>query len=570
MKPAEKALFLRIFDPLRKAAIGLFAFSAGINILMLASPIYMYQIYDRVMTTRHLDTLVALSLMMLVAVFVQAVLEATRGVVFSRCGVWLERTLGPQALEKSIELSCRAGSVKSAQALRDVMTLRGLMSSGVAPFFDLPWIPLFYLVITLVHPLIGLLVLGGSAVVFAIAVINERLTAAKSKHINTAALSGIEQADAIIRNSDTVKAMGMLPAMLKQRAATTRETRAEQQAVGDISAAISASGRFARYVLQSSVLTLAAYLAIKGEVSPGGVGAVWMISSRAISPVEQLISSWRAIFNARFAWRRLTELFDRVPDAPASMNLPRPRGQLTAERLVWTPPNSNVPIVKGVAFNIEPGESVGLIGPSGAGKTSLVRLLIGSHYPTGGTVRLDGADITQINAGDRSKYFGYLSQDVELFPGTIRDNVSRFQEASDEDVIAAAQRVGAHELILALPQGYETVIGPGAIPLSGGQRQRIGLAAALFGDPALIVLDEPGSSLDSAGEAALNATLMQLKKRGVTVIIVTQRISNVALVDRLMLFQDGRIEAFGPRDQVLQKLRAPAAVADLRQGARAG
>jgi PrtD family type I secretion system ABC transporter len=529
----------------------------------------MMQVYDRVLPTRHIETLIALSVLLAAALITVAILEAVRSSVFSRYGNWVMQKLEPAALERVMEIASRAGDARSAQALRDLATVRGFLSSGgPAPIFDLPFVPMFYAILFIIHPWLGWLVVGGGLIVVALTLLTEKVTHAKTMEIGAVDIRAQEEADILVRMSDVVKSMGMMPAINETRGRAAAKLDIQRQRLSDLAGMFSAAVRFLRYALQSAVLALAALLVVQDQLTGGMMIAASIISTRAIAPVEQLIGGWRMLTGARIAWRRTLNLFQRVPAAQDSMTLPEPRGRVSGERLTWGPPGASQAIIKGMSFAIEPGEFVGIIGYSGAGKSTLLRLITGSLYPSSGAIRIDGADVNRLSAQDRARFLGYLPQDVELLTGTVRQNIARFREATDQQVTDAATRAGAHELILSLPQGYETPIGLGGVPLSGGQRQRVGLARALFGNPAVVVLDEPDASLDAVGEKALVDAIAMLRQRKVTVIVVTQRLGAVGQADRLMVVKDGMIELYGPRDAVIQKIRA-AGVQDIKPAASA-
>ncbi len=531
-----------------------FAFSAAVAVLLLASPVYMLQVYDRVLTTRHVETLLSLTLLLVAALAVLAGLDALRGLVLGRVGAVFEERATPAVLDRAVTLAARTGAGRSAQALRDVGAVRSFLAGNLTTAFDLPFVPLFQATLFLIHPAIGILVLAGSLVAFAVAVVNDRTTRRRAERANRVSAALLEEADAVVRNADVVVGMGLLGPLAERRRRLGAETDRDLDATADLGAMFTAASRFLRYFLQSAVLGLAAFLAISDQMSPGTLIAATTIASRAIGPIEQAVGMWRGVQAASFSWRRLAALFAEVPATAEPIRLPRPTGRVSVDRLVFTPAGRPA-IIEGISFDLAPGEVFGLFGPSGGGKSTLVRLLVGSLPPTGGSVRLDGAEVSAMHPADRLAHVGYLPQDVELLPGSVRDNIARFTRADDAAVIAAARAVGAHEMILSLPQGYETPIGAGGTTLSGGQRQRIGLARAVFGDPALLVLDEPNASLDSVGEAELGTALVALKAKGTTIVVVTHRLAALAVADRVMLLRGGVAEVIGPRDEVLARMR---------------
>ena len=529
---------------------------------MLAVPLYMMQVYDRVLTTGSVDTLLALTAMVAAALVVFGLLEALRGRVLARAGAWLDRELGSPVLAGAVAAALRAGGGVSAQGLRDLATVRGCLGGpGVMPLFDAPWAPVFLGIVFLVHPVLGWIGLGGALALFGCAVLNDLATRKKLAEANGAAARALNAADAAIRNADAIAAMGMLPALARRwREAGARGLRLQTSA-SDTSGSISALAKVLRFGLQVAMLGMGAWLVLGHEMSPGGMIAAAVILARGLAPVEQLITAWRALVGARTAWRRLRELMEHAPDHDGGTALPRPAGRVEADKVGYLPPGVREPVLRQVSLRLDPGEALGIVGPSGAGKTTLVRLLVGSLAPTAGHVRLDGADLTARPDADRGRHVGYLPQTVELFAGTVRDNIARLGEAEDEAVVAAAERAGAHEVILGLPGGYDTPIGEGGVPISGGQRQRIALARAVYGDPSLLVLDEPNAHLDAEGEQAMVRAVARMRELGVTVVLIAQRAGVMAQVDKILVLQAGSVTAFGPREEVLAALRRPASLA---------
>ena len=559
------AMKARRADPLKRAMAacrrvwaGVGLFSACLNGLMLAVPLYMMQIYDRVLATGSVDTLLALTVMVAAALVVLGLLDAVRGRVLARAGAWLDRELGRPVLAGAVAAAQHAGGGVSAQGLRDLATVRGYVGGpGVLPLFDVPWAPVFLAIVFLIHPLLGWIGLGGALALFGCAVLNDLSTRKKLMEANGAAARALNAADSAVRNADAIAAMGMLPALARRWREAGARGRHLQIAASDASGSISAAAKTLRFALQVAMLGVGAYLVLHHEMSAGGMIASAIILARGLAPAEQLINAWRALVGARTAWRRLRELVEHVPERDGGTALPRPAGRIGVEQVSYAPPGLHEPLIRQASFRLEPGEALGIVGPSGAGKTTLVRLLVGSLVPTAGHLRLDGADLHAWPDADRGRYVGYLPQNVELFAGSVRDNVARLGEAEDEAVVAAAQRAGAHETILALPEGYGTRIGEGGVPISGGQRQRIALARAVYGEPALVVLDEPNAHLDAEGEQALVESVVRMRERGVTVVLIAQRAGVMAQMDKILVLRAGEVAAFGPREEVLAALRRP-------------
>ena len=547
----------RAMTACRRVWVGVALFSACLNMLMLSVPLYMMQLYDRVLATRNVDTLLVLTVMVAVALVILGLLDALRGRVMVRVGGWLDRELGGLVLSGSVADALHATSGASAQGLRDLATVRGYLGSpGVMPLFDAPWAPVFLAIIFLIHPVLGWIGLGGAVVLFVCAVSNDLATRKKLVEASGESARALNAADAAIRNADAIAAMGMLPNLKRRWQETGERGHHLLASATDTSGGISAVAKVTRFGLQVAMLGVGAYLVIFNEMTPGAMIAGAIILARGLAPLEQLINSWRFFTGARVAYRRLKELVDRVSEGDGT-TLPRPAGRVDVEAVTFLPPGVREPLIRQASFSLDGGEVLGVVGPSGAGKTTLVRLIVGSLAPTAGHVRLDGADVRVWADEDRRRYFGYLPQKVELFAGTVRDNIARMGEASDEDVVAAAKLAGAHETILRLPKGYDTPIGAGGVPISGGQHQRIGLARAVFGNPALLVLDEPNAHLDAEGEQALVETVVGMRGKGTTIIMIAQRTGILVQVDKMLVLQAGAVAAFGARDEVLRKLRHP-------------
>ena len=423
------------------------------------------------------------------------------------------------------------------------------------PLFDAPWAPVFLAIIFLIHPVLGWIALGGAVVLFLCAVLNDLTTRTRLAAANDASAQALNAADAAIRNADTIAAMGMLPSLTRRWQEMGAHSRTMQDSATDVSGTVGAVAKSTRFGLQVAILGMGAYLVLLNEMTAGSMIAAAIILSRGLAPFEQLIGSWRFFTAARSAYRRLRDVVARSSDTDTGTRLPRPTGRIDVEHALYVPPGAGEPLIKRVSFALKGGEMLGVIGPSGAGKTTLVRLIVGSLAPSAGNIRLDGADVRSWPDADRGRYVGYLPQNVELFAGTVRENIARLGDADDRDVVAAAKLAGAHELVLRLPGGYDTRIGPGGVPISGGQHQRIGLARAVFGDPALLVLDEPNAHLDSEGEQALVETMGHLRERGTTIVLIAQRAGLMVQVDKLLVLRSGAVVAFGERDAVLKELQ---------------
>jgi PrtD family type I secretion system ABC transporter len=428
----------------------------------------------------------------------------------------------------------------------------------VTPLLDAPWAPIFIIALFVLHPVLGLVGLGGGVVLFGLALMNEILTKHPLKRANLAASKTHQRAEAALRNAEVIRAMGMGQGVLRLWRHDSAGTQEAQRTAGTRGGVILAVSKFARLLVQTVILGAGAWLVIRQEASAGAMFASSFLLGRALSPVENAIGTWKSLVAARLAHRRLDELVSALPDEEKGMELPRPLGELAVERLVFVPPGGDEPTLRGIGFDLAPGEVLGVIGPSAAGKSTLARLIAGTWTPTAGKVRLDGADISVWHDSGGSEHIGYLPQDIELFAGTVRDNIARLGDANPTAVIEAAKLVGLHELIMRLPRGYNSEIGEAGLRLSGGQRQRIGLARAVFGRPRLVVLDEPNASLDHEGEEALHQAIVRLKEMGTTVVMIAHRPSVLGLADKLLVLRNGSVDAYGSRAEVIAKLNAPA------------
>jgi PrtD family type I secretion system ABC transporter len=532
-------------------------FSLAINLLMLASPLYMMQVFDRVLTSRSGDTLVMLTIITVLALAILAVLDGIRAQMLVRIGNWLDDRLGPTVFSGALRVALRSDPARAAQGMRDLATARGFLTGpGVMPLLDAPWSPIFIIALFTLHPLLGLIGVIAAAILFALAVLNEVLTKSPLRHATMAASKTQQRAESALRNAEVIRAMGMAEGVLRLWRRDADTTNEAQLAAGTRGGVILAVTKFIRLLVQTVILGAGAWLVLQHEASPGAMFASSFLLSRALAPVENAIGTWKSLVTARLAWQRLEELVAILPAEERGMELPRPSGELAVERLVFVPPGADEPTLRGVQFELAPGEVLGIIGPSAAGKSTLARIIAGSWTPTAGKVRLDGADIQVWHDSNGSHHIGYLPQDIELFAGTVRDNIARLGDAGPSAIIEAAKLVGLHEAIMRLPRGYNSEIGEAGLKLSGGQRQRIGLARAIFGRPRLVVLDEPNASLDSEGEEALHKAIASLKQAGTTVVMIAHRPSVLGLADKLLVLRNGMMEAYGSRADVIAKLNA--------------
>src|SRR3954465_7179181 len=538
----------------RRPLLWVAAFSLVINILMLTSSLYMMQVYDRVIGSGSLGTLLFLTLAAAGALGLMAGLDFIRSRVLSGLGEWIERRLGDAPLERSLE-GVLAGRNERTHALRDLGTLRGFFSGGITFLFDAPWVPVYIAVIYLLHPNLGHTAVAAAIVLFTLALANSALTAKPLSAANNAGRRAMRTADAALRNAEAVEAMNLMPGIIRRGEKDQSSMLENQASVARTGAMLLDTTKFIRQMVQISILALGAWLVVKHELTGGSMIAGSIILSRALQPVEQAISGWKQVSNARAARKRLKEFFSRPERRPAGLSLPAPTGRLIVDNLVFKHANGVKPILKGISFDARPGEAVAVIGPSAAGKSTLARMLVGLHPSTAGTVRLDGAEIFTWRRDEIGGYLGYLPQDVELFSGTVAENIARLREPDPSVVVAAAQLADCHDMILHLPKGYDTEIGEGGAMLSGGQRQRIGLARALYGNPKLVILDEPNASLDIEGDDALNQAIATMKRNGTTVVVIGHRPSTLSQVERILVMRDGRVSMFGPRAEVIDRLK---------------
>jgi len=539
----------------RKALGTLIFFSLAINILTLASPLYMLQVYDRVMITGSVNTLIMLTAMAAAALLLFGILDSMRTMLTVRMSSWLSDRLGPVYLAHSVRTRL-LGDGSGAQPLRDLAQVQSFISSpGLSVFFDAPWAPVYLVLIWILHPALGMLAVCSAGVLLVLGIANEAMTRRANAIASQAQIVATLQAEVTIRNAEVVRSMGMLPALIERwREANDVGVRAAQRA-SERGALLLGLTKFARLFMQSAILGLGAYLVLKGQVSGGAMIASSILLGRALAPVEMAMGAWRNFGISRVSYGRLKARLQSLPDETRHIQLPDPSGFISLDQVSYTPPGTGTQVLNHVSFQATPGEAVAIIGPSASGKSTLCRLLVGVARPTSGCVRLDGSDLTHWNPDELGRHLGYLPQDAELFPGTIRDNIARMSGMDESAVIEAAMLAHAHEMIQQLPNGYDTTIGDGGLRLSGGQRQRIGLARAVYGVPRLIVLDEPNANLDQAGEAALSAALAEMKRRGATLLLVGHRPSTIAQADKILVLKDGRVDAFGSRDDILKRLR---------------
>jgi PrtD family type I secretion system ABC transporter len=535
------------------AVTGLFSFC--INLLMLVSPLFMLQVYDRVLTSRSGMTLLMLAILAIGLLVIMGFLDGLRARLLVRTGKRIDNLTNDALFYGVFKAAVFKPGLSGGQYFRDLDSVRQFLTGGpVLAFFDAPWAPVYLLIITLMHPLLGAIATMGAVIIFGLGWLNEAMTRATLKTASEESFLANDIVDRSLRNAEVLRAMGMGEGIRRlwrshQNAALEAQCRASDRAGG-----ITAASRAVRMVLQVCTLAAGAYLAIDQIITPGVMIAASIIMGRALAPFEQAIGGWRGFVQARSAYGRLNVILNASDADQPGMSLPAPKGRVSLDRVLAAPPGVQTPVLKGISFALEPGECLGIVGPSAAGKTTLARIILGIWPARAGEVRLDGADVFAWNHDELGAHVGYLPQDVELFSGTVADNIARFTEVDSEAVVAAAKAAGIHDMILSLANGYDTQIGISGVNLSAGQRQRVGLARALYKDPALVVLDEPNANLDTDGEAALGVAVQGLKARGATVIIISHRRGILGLVDKVMILSGGQVAAFGPRDEVLNRL----------------
>lgn len=556
----------------RSSFISVGFFSLFVNALMLVPTFYMLQVYGRVVTGGSLTTLAMLTLIMTVLVATMGLLEWVRSRIMIRVSTKLDVLLSRDVYKASFKRALDSGGMDaSAQPLNDLTGLRQFMTgNGLFAFFDAPWLPIYVAVMFLFHPWYGWTAIGCALILLFLAYINEKSTGKALAQANKESIGATLYTTKNLRNAEVIESMGMLNSLMSRWSQRQKKVLLLQSQASDKGGIITSISKTFRMLVQSLILGLGAYLAVSHEISPGLVIAGSVLLGRALAPIDLIIGSWKGFIAARSQYERLNEILDKQKAEPERMQLPAPVGHVTVENLVMSAPGSKAPIIKGISFSAPAGAMVGIIGPSAAGKSTLARALMGVWAPQHGVVRLDGADIANWDKSELGPHLGYLPQDIELFEGSISDNIARFGVVDSEKVVLAAKTAGVHEMILMLPSGYDTVIGSHGINLSGGQRQRIGLARAIYGSPRLIILDEPNSNLDEVGERALALALQQIKLTGATVFVIAHRTSILAQLDRLLVMNAGMISMYGPRDQVMAEINAQQLAAQQKAAAQVG
>ncbi|MGB8314746.1 MAG: type I secretion system permease/ATPase [Aestuariivirga sp.] len=559
MQPAQKQTRSEIASVLL-ASRGAFAstavFSCLVNILMLTGPLFMLQVYDRVLTSGSVPTLVALIGIVIALYAYYGFLEYLRARILVRIGRRVEERLRDRVFDSMAEHALRRSQGIGGQPVSDLATIRQFLSGqGPFAFLDMPWVPVYLLVIFLMHWVLGVAAICAAVAIFVLAFWSERATRGPMAEANAATVKSTIMTDESRRNSEALHSLGMRGAIRKKWADMQQVALDHQTVANDVGGSLSAASRVLRLMVQSGILALGAYLALQHEISSGSMIAASIIMGRALAPVEQAVASWQQFLGFRKALERLGNILASAPAVANRMKLPQPTGKLEVENLIVQMPGAEKPVLQGISFTVEPGKGIGVIGPTGAGKSTLARALVGVMPITRGTVRLDGATHDQRDIDETGKLIGYLPQDIQLFDGTAAQNIARFDVNADPaKIVEAAQLANVHDLIMRLPKGYDTPLGENGARLSAGQRQRVALARALYGDPVLFVLDEPNSNLDAEGEAALDRAIRVSMARGASVVVIAHRPSALASIQQILVLSDGRTAALGPRDEILKKV----------------
>jgi ATP-binding cassette subfamily B protein len=555
MEKSENNMLTEALSAVRPVFFAMGAFSFFINLLLLILPLYSLQVLDRVLSTGSMDTLFWLSAIMIAVFLAASVLQALRSFALIRVGEWMDDKLGPSLLSSSLTFAAATGK-RGTQNLRDLNALRGFLTGqGLLTLLDAPWSVISLAVLFIIHMQLGMITLLGCLLMVGLAWLNEVAIHKPLDEANEANVRNFQQLDIAMRNAEVIEAMGMTGTITAfWRKSNLRMTALQSLASGR-SAIMQAVTRFFRLSLQIAITGWGAYLALHNEITSGSIIAASILAGRALSPFDMAIGIWKSLIEARESYDRLQKSLAGMGARPTGISLPAPKGQLTVENLVFGIQGRNRPILRGINFNLDAGEVLGIVGPSAAGKSTLAKLIVGTCKPQLGAVRLDGGDVRHWRREEFGRYVGYLPQDVELFAGPVRDNIARMDEdAPDAAIVKAAQTAFAHDMVMGLPNGYDTDIGSGGAALSAGQRQRVGLARAFFSDPKLLVLDEPDANLDTEGEQALAHAIVRAKADNVTTLVITHRSTLLQHVDKLLVLKDGEMTMFGPRHEVIMAL----------------
>ena len=555
LKRPERSELLEVLLSYRKIFYWLFFVSAIFNFIYIIPALYMFQIYDSVLTSRSVETLLGFTFIAVFFYMIMGVLEWSRSQILVRLSNDFDKKLSNRVFNSVFLATLNSGTTAPAQHFTDLTTLRQFITgTGAIAFLDAPWAAVYLIVIFIIHPVLGLFALGAQLVILSTAIVSEYVTKKPIQEANKAFQQANSFLNSNLRNAEVIEAMGMHDNIKRKWRMKYNLMLSYQHEASTRAGKIQSVNRFLRISAQSLILGIGAYYAVHNVITPGMMIMASILMGRAMSPIDLAVATWRAFVSARQSYRKLEELLMNYPETGRRLPLPVPTGRLKVENVFVVPPGANKEVLRAVSFEANPGEIIAIIGPTASGKSTLAKTIVGVWRPAVGAVRLDGADLGLYNKDQLGRYIGYLPQDIELFSGTVAENIARFGEINMELVVKAAMIAGVHEMILNFPQGYETEIGEGGSYLSGGQRQRIALARAVYGDPVLIVLDEPNSNLDDEGERALMRALAILKKMNKTVFVISHKMSVLSVVDKIMVLDKGMIKLFGPREEVLQRL----------------
>jgi len=555
-RPQESTYLNTAVTTCKKAFISVGILSFFVNILMLTVPLYMLQLFDRVLSSHSFDTLLFLTIIAAIALIVLGLLEACRSRVLLIVSNWLDNKIAPEAINRSADETLR-GNQMATQSISDVATLRGFVSSpALLVLFDAPWIPIYLLAIFILHITLGVIALIGGILLFSLAVTNEIITRNLHKDANQKAINTSQQVRTTLNNAETIQAMGMMPAVIKRWFTENQDMLNLRSKANVRTGTISACSKSLRLILQIVMLGAGAFFVVLGQLTPGVMIAGAILLARALAPIDQSLNAWRQLIAVRQAYQRLRDYFSLPTLRKSTMKLPKPRGNLSIEKILFTVPGREKFILDNINFQLKSGEMLVIVGPSASGKTSLARIIVGAIKPNAGIARLDGADVYSWNREEFGKHVGYLPQSVELFTGTVQDNIARLGESDPDEIVEAAKLAHAHEMILNLSEGYNTFLENQGRSLSGGQRQRIALARAMYKKPILLVLDEPSSNLDDEGTNALQRALIGAKEHKATTILITHRPSLVDCADKILYIKDGKTMLYGAKNEILEKLFA--------------
>ena len=532
-------------------------FGCLVNLLMLSTPLFSMQVLDRVLSSQNTNTLLMLTLVIILALALLGLIQAARSFAMNKMGTWLEDRLSETVLSNSIKLALESKAMANSQQLRDLQTVKTFLTSpGLISIMDMPWAIIFIIVLFILHTYIGFLSIIAGTVLVIFGLIADRATKPLIEMNNENFIKSMRQVDQSTRNAEVIEVMGMKKNIIASWQNLNQEVQKTQNLVTKRQSIFMEITKFFRLIIQISVTALGAYLVIQGQITSGTIIASSSLVGRALAPFEAAINSWKGFVTCRKSYERLTKSFNRYKDDSNIMSLPEPEGVIEVENVYFAPMGMQKHILKGIGFSLGKGEVLAIIGPSASGKTTLAKLLVGISNPSIGTVRIDGASLKDWKKEELGPHVGYLPQDVELFSGTVKENIARMDANPNSDnVVVAAQLAGVHDMILQLSQGYDTNIGLDGSMLSGGQKQRVGLARAFYGEPKFIVLDEPNSSLDTQGEEALMTAISVAKEKGITTIIISHKTSILDIVDKILVMKDGMVASFGPKKEVMEKLK---------------